>query len=117
MFELSGKVALVTGAATGLGQAIAVALARNGADLAISDKLAEKLIETEDFIKSTAWRSDFDRPVFFVKLRERYICCWCEMHNGQLILIASPQSPLRAQHIKYPMDATIIGRVTGVKSN
>jgi len=52
MFELSGKVALVTGAATGLGQAIAVALARNGADLAISDKLTEKLLETEDLIKS-----------------------------------------------------------------
>lgn len=33
-FDLSGKVALVTGANTGLGQAIAVALARAGADIA-----------------------------------------------------------------------------------
>jgi 2-deoxy-D-gluconate 3-dehydrogenase len=33
LFSLEGKVALVTGANTGLGQAIAVALARAGADV------------------------------------------------------------------------------------
>jgi 2-deoxy-D-gluconate 3-dehydrogenase len=32
-FSLSGKVALVTGANTGLGQGIAIALARAGADI------------------------------------------------------------------------------------
>ena len=35
--ELSGKIAIVTGAARGLGRAIAVALAREGADVAVSD--------------------------------------------------------------------------------
>ena len=34
LFDLSGRVAMVTGANTGLGQAIAVALARAGADIA-----------------------------------------------------------------------------------
>ncbi|WCT74748.1 2-dehydro-3-deoxy-D-gluconate 5-dehydrogenase KduD [Sphingomonas naphthae] len=34
MFDLSGKVAIVTGANTGIGQAIAVALAEAGADIA-----------------------------------------------------------------------------------
>ena len=33
LFDLSGRIALVTGANTGLGQAIAVALARAGADI------------------------------------------------------------------------------------
>ena len=33
LFDLSGKVAMVTGANTGIGQAIAVALAKNGADV------------------------------------------------------------------------------------
>ncbi len=36
MFRLDGKVALVTGAATGLGAGIAIALARQGADLALA---------------------------------------------------------------------------------
>ena len=46
MFRLEGKVALITGAATGLGAAIAIALARSGADAAISDKPGESLDET-----------------------------------------------------------------------
>lgn len=37
MFDLNGKTALVTGAATGLGAAISVALAQSGADVAVSD--------------------------------------------------------------------------------
>ena len=35
VFRLDGKVALITGAATGLGAAISIALARQGADIAI----------------------------------------------------------------------------------
>jgi NAD(P)-dependent dehydrogenase (short-subunit alcohol dehydrogenase family) len=52
MFQLSGKVALVTGAATGLGQAIALALVQNDAQVAISDKRVEDLDETEKLLKS-----------------------------------------------------------------
>lgn len=48
MFDLSGKVAVVTGANTGIGQGIAIALAEAGADLALvgrssADETAEKV--------------------------------------------------------------------------
>ena len=48
VFRLDGKVALVTGAATGIGAGIAAMLARQGADLAISDKPGVSLRETEN---------------------------------------------------------------------
>lgn len=37
LFDLSGKVAIVTGAARGIGQGIAIELARHGADVVVSD--------------------------------------------------------------------------------
>ena len=48
MFELNNRTALVTGAATGLGQAIAVALTKAGATVAISDKPGDSLSETAE---------------------------------------------------------------------
>lgn len=37
LFDLTGKIAVVTGAASGLGQAIAIGFARYGADVALAD--------------------------------------------------------------------------------
>jgi NAD(P)-dependent dehydrogenase (short-subunit alcohol dehydrogenase family) len=48
MFRLDGKVALITGAATGLGAGISIVLARQGADVAISDKPGESLAATAE---------------------------------------------------------------------
>jgi NAD(P)-dependent dehydrogenase (short-subunit alcohol dehydrogenase family) len=51
--DLSGKVALITGASTGIGQAIAVHLARGGADIVLTSTRLEKLKPTLEIIKST----------------------------------------------------------------
>ncbi len=50
--KLKGKVALVTGAAQGIGKAVAVLLARNGADIIVSDINLEKAEETAKQIES-----------------------------------------------------------------
>jgi hypothetical protein len=42
------------------------------------------------------------------------VCTWCEMHDGQLILIPTQQSKRRAQHVRYPAEAKITDPVTGV---
>jgi NAD(P)-dependent dehydrogenase (short-subunit alcohol dehydrogenase family) len=46
MFDLAGRTALVTGASRGIGRVIAVALARAGADVALSARNEEGLAET-----------------------------------------------------------------------
>ena len=65
-------------------------------------------------IASSGWHSDYDRPVYFVELREHYICTWCEMLDGRLILVPSQQSKRRRQHLRYPAEATIVGRVNSI---
>jgi 3-oxoacyl-[acyl-carrier protein] reductase len=50
--KLKGKVALVTGAAQGIGRAIALLLARNGADIVVSDINLEKAEETAKEIRA-----------------------------------------------------------------
>ncbi|HZM04015.1 MAG TPA: SDR family oxidoreductase [Candidatus Saccharimonadales bacterium] len=65
MFDLTGKIALVTGAATGLGQAIAVALAANGADVAVSDRATGRLDNTATGIEG------FGRKCFRVSIDVR----------------------------------------------
>ena len=50
--RLKGKVALVTGAAQGIGKSVALLLARNGADIVVSDINLEKAEETAKEIES-----------------------------------------------------------------
>lgn len=47
-FSLDGKIILVTGASSGLGQAIAIACAQQGAKLIITGRNAKRLQETKD---------------------------------------------------------------------
>jgi len=52
MQGFAGKVAAVTGAGSGIGQALAIELARSGAKVAISDVNTEGLAETEARLKA-----------------------------------------------------------------
>ena len=54
---MKGKVALVTGAAQGIGKAVALLLARNGADIIVSDINLEKAEETAREVEGLGQRA------------------------------------------------------------
>lgn len=61
LFNLSGKVAIVTGAARGLGKQMALALAEAGADICVCDILEEEGQETGKQIEARGRRSFFQK--------------------------------------------------------
>jgi transcriptional regulator with XRE-family HTH domain len=65
-------------------------------------------------ISAEKWKTEFDRPIYFVELRDGYVCSWCQVDHGQLIIIPHPQSPQNIRRFEFPSEAEIVGRVTGV---
>jgi transcriptional regulator with XRE-family HTH domain len=60
------------------------------------------------------WRTEFDRPIYFVEMRDGYACSWCEMRGAQLTLIPHPLSACMTRQFAYPDEAEIVGQVTAV---
>jgi transcriptional regulator with XRE-family HTH domain len=60
------------------------------------------------------WRTEFDRPIYFIELRDSYACSWCEVRGAQITLIPHPLSGSLIRQFAYPDDAEIIGQVTGL---
>ena len=57
LFDLTGRVAIVTGTSRGLGQVFATALARAGADLVLTSRKRDSLAQFEQQIKSLGRRA------------------------------------------------------------
>jgi len=57
------------------------------------------------------WRNEYERPIYFIELREAYACGWCELHGNQLLIIPHQSSPVRVRYFTYPREAEIAGRV------
>jgi transcriptional regulator with XRE-family HTH domain len=74
-------------------------------------------VEIDPELKNVAqrsMRSEFDRPIYFIDLRNEYACSWCEVFEDKLLLLAHPLSPVKSRSVAFPRDAEIIGQVTGV---
>ncbi len=65
-------------------------------------------------ISAEKWKTEFDRPIYFVELRKGYVCSWCQVDRGHLIVIPHPHSHQDIRRFEYPSEAEIVGRVTGV---
>src|SRR5271163_34024 len=60
------------------------------------------------------WRTEYDRPIYFVELRDGYACSWCEIQDRELLLMPHPLSHCKIRRFVYGAEAEIVGRVTAV---
>lgn len=65
-------------------------------------------------VQPLRWRTEFDRPIYFVELRDGYACAWCEMQDGYILLLPHPLSAQSVRRLNYGTEAEIIGQVTAV---
>jgi transcriptional regulator with XRE-family HTH domain len=60
------------------------------------------------------WRSELERPIYFIELREGYRCAWCHLEDAKLTLIPHPTSGVNAKSYRHPDEAEVAGQVIGV---
>jgi len=65
-------------------------------------------------IRPARWRTEHDRPIYFVELRDGYACSWCDIQDGHLLLMPHPLSPVSMRRFSYGVEAEIVGQVTAV---
>jgi transcriptional regulator with XRE-family HTH domain len=65
-------------------------------------------------VQPMRWHTEFDRPIYFVELRDGYACSWCELQDGHLLLLPHPLSPRTVRRLADGVDAEIVGQVTAV---
>lgn len=65
-------------------------------------------------VLSGGWRSEYERPIYFIETREEFICAWCKVSDGHLITQPHPLSPATPRVFRHPQDAEVIGRVVGL---
>jgi len=59
------------------------------------------------------WRTELDRPIYFIELRVGYACCWCEIKGDELVLVPHPLSS--QTHRRFPVrEAEVVGQVTAI---
>jgi transcriptional regulator with XRE-family HTH domain len=70
--------------------------------------------ESKEKVVEGTWRSEFERPIYFVEMRDGYTCCWCSLKRDSIILLPHPLSPTPIRVLKYPQEAEVLGQVVGV---
>ena len=70
--------------------------------------------ESKNEVVEGVWRTEYERPIYFVETREGYICCWASIKGDALILQPHPLSPMPVRVLRKQREAEVIGQIVGV---
>ena len=72
---------------------------------------------TQHKARPTVWRTEYERPIYFLEHRRGYACGWCELQGKHLLLIPHHSSHASIQRFVYPNEAEIVGRVIRISTS
>jgi transcriptional regulator with XRE-family HTH domain len=70
--------------------------------------------ESATAVVQNNWRSEYERPIYFVETRGGYTACWCSREGDHLVLQPHPLSPVPARTLKQSQEAEVLGQVVGI---
>ena len=70
--------------------------------------------ESRNRVLEGSWRSEYERPIYFVETRDGHTCSWCSMRREEIILQSHPLSPVPVRILRHPQEAEVLGQVVGV---
>jgi hypothetical protein len=70
--------------------------------------------ETKNRVVGGGWRSEYERPIYFLETRDGYVCSWCSVSGGQLVVQPHSLSPVPVRAYRHPQDAEVVGQVIGI---
>lgn len=70
--------------------------------------------ESQSKIVEGSWRSEYERPIYFIEMRDGFACCWCDKNGQDLVLQPHPLSGCKPRVARDGRDAEVLGRVVGV---
>ncbi len=70
--------------------------------------------ESAHTVAEGTWRSEYERPIYFVEMRDGYTACWCSLKGDYIILQPHPLSPVPVRMLKQSQEVEILGQVVGI---
>jgi transcriptional regulator with XRE-family HTH domain len=90
--------------------------------IGIADNLMEPLLRSGSLVLvdplrhevvNSGWRNEYERPIYFIELRDGYRCGWCLREGSRIILQPHPLSSLPPETHIFHQEAEVIGQVIG----
>lgn len=122
--ELRGRTALITGAATGIGRSLAVALARAGGDVALLDVDAENALGTAALVRAEGRSAEFYRADVSQreKLEQAIDAAWSAQGPVALtcanagVLTSGPLVEMDSRDVEWLMRVNLFGVLDTVRA-
>ena len=70
--------------------------------------------ESRKKVQDGIWRSEYERPIYFLETHDGFVCSWCSVEGDWLIVRPHPLSPNVPRKLKHPSEAEVLGQVVGV---
>ncbi|MCC6262322.1 MAG: hypothetical protein IT169_02000 [Bryobacterales bacterium] len=62
----------------------------------------------------SGWRNETERPIYFLETRAGFMCRWCSLEDGELVVFPHPSSTVAPQCYSNPAEIDVVGEVAAV---